>query len=207
MVVLAFAVTLEWDIVFPDRRDHLNLTPLPVRRGTFISAKFLAFLSFVVLFSAAANVLSVLGVAFFLPKWISESLGTLILYMGAHILASTAAYLFVFLFFVFLQALFMAIIGPRLFRAISPLIRFLLFIVSVFGILVSIVDARTLQKGIEWIVQLRAARPASALLVPPFWFTGIYESLVGRGDPLYTAGALIGLSAILVLGFATYLAI
>jgi len=206
MTILAFAVLLEWDVLFPDARDHLNLRPLPVKPSTLFTAKFLSFLAFVGLFSAAANALSVFGVAFFLPKWTGDSLTALLRYMGAHILATTAALLFVFLFFLFLQAALLAVLGGRAFRAVALTLRLGLAVACVALILVALVDPVTLSKGLEFLKARRGTRPSSLLLFPPMWFASLYEVLIGRSEALYAAGARVGLGSILVLGAADFLA-
>ena len=206
MIILALAVILEWDVLFPDRRDHLNLRSLPIGPGTLFTAKFLSFLLFVGMFSAAANALSVFGVAFFLPRWTGDSLEALLRYMGAHLLSTTAAFLFVFLFFLFLEAALLAFFGPRAFRAVSLAFRLVFSVLCVVAVLAALVDPYSLQKVLNHVSSLRTTRPTSVLLFPPMWFTGLYETLIGRRDPLYVAGANIGLAAILSLGLADFLA-
>jgi len=206
MIILAFAVLLEWDVLFPDAKDHQNLRPLPVGSNTLFAAKFLSFLLFVGLFSAAANALSVFGVAFFMPRWTGNSLPALFRYMGAHILSVTAALLFIFLLFLFLEAVLLALLGGRAYRAVALALRLGLAVLCVAVILVALVDPVTLKKGLDFLEARRAARPTSLLLFPPMWFASLYEILIGRPEPLYAAGAWIGLGSILILGAADFLA-
>jgi hypothetical protein len=207
MIILAFAVILEWDVLFPDGRDHLNLRPLPVGPNTLLAAKFLSFLLFVGMFSAAVNALSVFGIAFFMPKWTGNTIGALLKYMGAHLLVTTSAFVFAFLLFLFLEATLLAILSPRAFRAVALVLRLALAVVSVVVILVALVDPATLEKALDFLKSRRAVRPPSLLAFPPMWFASLYEILIGRHDPLYTAGANIGLAAILALGAADFLAL
>jgi uncharacterized protein YhhL (DUF1145 family) len=58
MILFGIVTLLEWDILFPDRRDFLNLMPLPIRLRTIFSAKLASFVLFVGLFSVAMNSLS-----------------------------------------------------------------------------------------------------------------------------------------------------
>jgi hypothetical protein len=207
MLILAFAVLLEWDVLFLDAKDHQNLRPLPVRPNTLLASKFLSFLLFVGLFSAAANAFSVFGVAFFLPRWTGDNLSALARTMGAHVLATTAALLFTFLAFLFLEAVLLVALGRRAFRAVALALRLGLAVACVAVILVALIDPSTLAKGLDFLKALRADRPSSILFFPPMWFTSIYEILVGRFDPLYSAGALLGLGSIVALGVADFLAL
>src|SRR4030042_1731210 len=58
MLVFGVVTLLEWDVLFPDRQDFLNLTPLPVRLRTVFAAKLVSFVLFVATFSVAMMRLS-----------------------------------------------------------------------------------------------------------------------------------------------------
>jgi len=42
MVVMGFVMVFEWDALFPDRKDYLILTPLPLGGGSIFAGKTLA---------------------------------------------------------------------------------------------------------------------------------------------------------------------
>ena len=46
MVVMGFVMVFEWDALFPDRKDYLILTPLPLGGGSIFAGKTLALVSF-----------------------------------------------------------------------------------------------------------------------------------------------------------------
>src|SRR5215510_7359759 len=58
MVVMGFVMTFKWDSLFPDRRDYLILTPLPISLREFFAAKVLALCAFLLLFVVAINLFS-----------------------------------------------------------------------------------------------------------------------------------------------------
>ena len=60
MVVMGFVMVLEWDSLFPDRRDYLCLTPLPLGGRTIFFAKLAALIAFLALFVLDANLLGAL---------------------------------------------------------------------------------------------------------------------------------------------------
>src|SRR6478609_275059 len=58
MVVMGFVMTFKWDSLFPDRRDYLILTPLPISLREFFAAKVISLFGFLLLFVVAINVFS-----------------------------------------------------------------------------------------------------------------------------------------------------
>jgi len=207
MVLLAFATLLEWDVIFLDKRDQANLMVLPVRTRTLIYAKSMAMAVFILFYTAAVCSLSFMVIAFVLPGWISNDLGTLGLYFAAHLLSSLAAFTFVFLLFVSIQAVMLLVLSPKLFKALSLFIRFGLAVVCIFLLMTLLVDRQTTERFFSSLAGLKDRGDVSVLLFPPMWFAGIYESILGRRDPLYSASVSIVLSAILVLGLAYFLAL
>ena len=207
MVLLAFATLLEWDVIFLDKRDQANLMVLPVRTRTLLYAKSTAMAVFILFYTAAVCSLSFMVIAFVLPGWISNDLGTLGLYFAAHILSSLAAFTFVFLLFVAIQAALLLVLSPKLFKTLSLVIRFGLAVVCIFLLMTLLVNRETTNRFFSSLAELKNRGDASVLLFPPMWFAGIYESILGRRDPLYSASVSIGLSAILVLGLVYFLAL
>src|SRR5579871_4700065 len=58
MTVMGLVTVIEWEMLFPDRRDYFNLTPLPIRVRTMFAAKIAALLGFLTLFSLTINAAS-----------------------------------------------------------------------------------------------------------------------------------------------------
>src|SRR5450755_1805515 len=58
MTVMGLVTVIEWEMLFPDRRDYANLTPLPIRLGTMFAAKMAALLGFLTIFTVAINAFS-----------------------------------------------------------------------------------------------------------------------------------------------------
>jgi len=55
MILMGFITVLEWDALFPDRRDYLILAPLPVGLPTLFTAKITALFLFLLVFTLALN--------------------------------------------------------------------------------------------------------------------------------------------------------
>src|SRR5215470_13337788 len=64
MVVMGFVMTFKWDSLFPDRRDYLILTPLPISLREFFVAKVASLCGFLGLFVVAINFFSCLMIPY-----------------------------------------------------------------------------------------------------------------------------------------------
>jgi len=206
MILLGLTTVLEWDVLFLDKRDFNNLMALPVRIGTIFCAKSASMFVFIIFYSAAVSSLSFLVVAFVLPGWISNSLGSLVAYFAAHLISATAAFIFVFLLLVFIEAMLLVLFGPKLFKTLSLVIRFCFLVASIFLLLMFLANRGSVNDFFSTLSDLKNRGDTSVLLFPPMWFAGIYETILGRHDPLYSASVYLGISAILVLGLAYFLA-
>jgi hypothetical protein len=60
MIVLGLITVYEWDMLFPDRRDYMILTPLPLAARTVFFAKITALAAFLLIFTVAINICSTL---------------------------------------------------------------------------------------------------------------------------------------------------
>jgi hypothetical protein len=204
MLFLGLATVLEWDALFLDRRDYTNLMPLPVRLRTVFLAKFASFFVFVLFLSVAVNSLSLMAPAFFLVRWISNSLSALGIYFLAQIAAVTASFAFTFFAFVFLVSVLLLVLGPRAFKTVSLFIRFGILAACVFLLMMFL--GGTAESFFVNLTVLKSRSDPAVLAFPPFWFTGLYEVIIGRGNPLYETAALYGLGATLALMTGSFLA-
>src|SRR6516164_1481597 len=122
MVVMGFVMTFKWDSLFPDRRDYLILTPLPISLKEFFAAKVMSLCGFLVLFVVAINAFSCVLVPyvyvvrnnawrFFFPAFF------------AHATAALSASMFTALLFAALQGVLINLMNPAAFRRLSPWIQ------------------------------------------------------------------------------------
>lgn len=206
MALLAFATILEWDVVFLDKKDFSNLGPLPIALRTLFYSKFMSFLLFIGLFSAAANAVAVFVFAFYLPKWRSPSLLFLIRYMIAHATSALAANLFVFFFCVFLEALLMIFLSARYFRRLSLYVRFLLLAGLIFLVMMFFVDSVSVSKTFSALTAYKDSRSPLVFAFPPMWFVGLYEVLLGTQDTLYRSLAVLAVASVVLMGAVTFVA-
>ena len=119
--------------------------------------------------------------------------------IAAHLIASSAASMWVCLAVASTQGLTLAVLGPRLFRRASTVLQVVLVGLIVFclaslpALNTSIVD--TLAGGAKaqpWILSM-----------PPVWFLGVYEWVLGTNDPTLLALARQAAVAIATVALAT----
>src|SRR3954452_22689705 len=95
MAVSGLVVMLRWESMFPDRRDFMNLAPLPLSTAKVLTARTIALAAFMLIFLIATNVFS----TFLFPMVVMEREGStseVLRFIGAHFIAVTAAGLFSF---------------------------------------------------------------------------------------------------------------
>jgi hypothetical protein len=205
MIIFGLVTLLEWDVLFPDRRDFLNLTPLPVRLRTIFLAKLGSFALFIGLFSVAMNSGAAVLFAIYLAPWRSEKS---LLFFGWHIvshLASAfAACSFVLFACVFLHFFLMAVFSGSFYRRISLVVRIVLVGGFIFLLLAFLLEPAILDKSFLSLAKYKEAGDPLLVRFPPFWFVGLYERLLGTSDPVFSAQARAAVLALLfsLAGFA-----
>ena len=195
MAIMGFICVLEWDLVFPDRKDFLIQGPLPISIRTIFTAKLLALMFFLSLFILAINSCSTLLYTL-VVKFERGPLLLLFRNMGSHAAAVSGGSFFVFFLFGSLQGLLTTVLSHRAFQKITRFVQLLLFFVLV---LVSFQFPRI-------CVMFKSLWSENHLLLtffPPAWYLGVYEVLMGKRDPQLIYFATIGFWA-LVLSMAVF---
>ena len=164
-----------WNALTIDRRDAFILGVMPVRRGAIVAAKLLSLLAYV----SALNLGMHAAASLVFGTSLGEARGPAAVGRGiaAHLLAASAAGLFVFLSVVALVSACLAIFGPRRFaRAAAPL-----QVLLVAAITTTLLLTLPLSRG---AVSLAHAPSQASWLtyMPPIWFLGLYETLAGTAS-------------------------
>lgn len=178
MVVMGFVMVFEWDALFPDRKDYLILTPLPLGGGTIFAGKTVALLLFLGLFVVDANFFCTL-----LGPLVSGGQGTtgdvVWKLVGVHAVAVISSGAFVALSIAAVQGVLINVLTGSGFRRVSPWVQ-----MALMALLIVVLFLTPLAcAAIRPLVQSN-----SPLLryFPPFWFLALYlDMLPGR-----PAGAL-----------------
>jgi hypothetical protein len=182
MLVIGLVAILEWDVMFPDKRDYANLRPLPLRVRTVLSAKFTSLFMFIGLFALSLNLLSSPFFILLLPHWRSSNVFYLFSSTLVHFMIMFLACFFGFIIYIVLFSVFQSLLGARLFFRASTYLRSFFLIVQFFLILIYI---RILVYGLDNLIstkQLLSNLPKVGRFFnyfPPFWFSDLYETILG----------------------------
>ncbi len=188
MILAGLLSVVEWDALFPDRRDYQVLVPLPITTRLLFATKLSSVLLLLGILWAAVN----LGPAVMFPAIVGSVTKSSFDYMrfvAGHVMATFAACSFVFLFFVGLQGIMLNILSPKWFRRLSVYIQLatVLALVLLFLLLPMLLFSVTarVHGNDPWMYAF-----------PPFWFLGLYQELIGRGSPVFSPLAQVAVAAI-----------
>lgn len=193
MAIVAAVAIFCWESVFPDRTDSIILTSFPIRPSFILSAKLATLGAVLLATTTAANFTT----TFFFPiaTMQSGSTGEAFRLYAAHIVAIGSASAFVFLTMLALQGLLANVMPYRLFQQISAWVQLL----SLFGVLF-------LFFVIPPIASISAlthpANRTTALILPPFWFLGLYQQILGTNHPFVLELSSMALRGLAISGLA-----
>ena len=195
-VVMGAITVFEWDLLFPNVLDVFVLSVLPIADRRLLLARVAAILIFLGLFLLGT---SSLGIIFF-P--LATETGDAISAYAAHFVAVTAAGLCAASLVLALQGLLISLLGARLFRAISSFLQSLVVMVLSIVLFLFPVFSRSLEALIQ-------SGGTAVRWFPPFWFLGVYESIVAGPSalPAFTQLAHTGYQAtalLMALAIITY---
>jgi pimeloyl-ACP methyl ester carboxylesterase len=196
MAVVGMFGIIAWDTVFPDRRDGMILSTLPVRTQTVFQAKVSAVAAGLGISIAAIN--SFTGLTYPMAATAGGLLGFLQTF-AAYWVTMVAAGMFVFCALLAIQGLAAELLSYRLFLRVSSFLQTAAFLV-VLGIYF------VTPGSLEFSVTAPENRSIAGWF-PSFWFLGLFQELNGPVDPIFTrlAGrALWGLSIAVTIAVTTY---
>jgi hypothetical protein len=197
MFVTGIATLWRWDSLFLDRRDYMNLVPLPVSLGNIFWANFCAIVALAGCFTIVVNAVSVI----LFPAAVvgsQDSILLLLRFAAGHGVAVFMASAFSFWFVFAIAGILLAVLPPAMFRHISLFARFAIAVV----LLVMLGSVFTVSQFVSDSSHYRAA------LLPPFSFLGLARTVWGRsGEPLVanmTTAALASLSVVILVALLAY---
>jgi hypothetical protein len=199
MAVTGIAAVVLWDALFPDRRECLTLSALPVRGRTVFLAKTLSVVVVFLTITAALNG----PTALFFPWIVLGDRGALAPFLWTafvHLTAVFAASAFVFFTFLCIQGLLINVLSFQKYKWISTWVQ--------LGSLFTILCLLFLVPNIAHPVRIADPRNATLVhLLPSFWFLGLYEQMLGSPVPIVrelAAMARTALAISAVLAIAAY---
>jgi predicted permease len=205
LLTLVFAVTglialIQWQSLFPGRRDYLALAGLPIRSRQIFAARFGAVLVFSTALVVAMNLLpSLVAPIEFGGRW--QKNPSFLVNVGAQAAASGLGCFFVLFAIVSIQGVLLNTLSGRLFARVS---------VYVQGALIGLMLLAGLYSWRirDWRQETIAQLPQFSSWAPPVWFAGLHERLLGDPDPFFHAmanRALLTALAAAVMAVVTYL--
>ena len=193
---MGLITVFEWDLFFPDLLDVLVLGTLPLEQRRIFLGRASAIGIFIVGFLFDANFLGSL-----MFPVVADPVYMLSFLVG-HIAGVAASGLFAAIFIVALQSLLLAVLGEGFFRRISLVLQgaavtVLVMLLLLFPVLSGVTPA------------LLQSHNDAILWFPPFWFLGMYQTLLDGSSalPIYRELAGRGLAALLavaVIGAVAY---
>jgi hypothetical protein len=194
MTVTGAVAVWRWDAIFPDRRDYMNLVPLPISTRTIFFANLVAVLFLVGLIAVDVNAASCI----LFPVVVGATQSKFLFFAtfaAVHAIGVVLASVFAFFAVFSVMGLLMAMLPPRAFKRFSAYIRGVVVVYLVTLLCTSFAVPDAIRRAKDTI-------PAWAYLMPSCWFLGLCQSLRGRAGPV-----LIGLSGLAIPGVVTVVGI
>lgn len=195
-VAVGIVTVFEWDMFFPDLLDLWVLKTLPIASFRVFAARVAAIAIFVAGFLFDANIFA----ALVLPE--ATDPPNLVRFLVAHTLAVGGAGLFAAAMVLALQGVLLSLLGERLFRRISLLLQSL----SITALLMFML----LFPVFSGVISTLLKSPGNlAIFCPPFWFLGVYQSILEGASSLaiynrLAAIAGVALSVVLAVTISSY---
>lgn len=202
MASMGLAAAVVWHSLLIDRRDVLVMGPFPVRGRSMLAGKALALLAWFGLLSAGMHPLGALFYGIHIGAVTSPLLGIAIVFV--HVTVASLAGLFMFLLVIAAQGTLLTLTGPRIFDRLAPLLQ----LVLATGVLLLFVALPLI--GSAAVSAIHGTPPTDRtwpLLMPPVWFVGVYESLLGTSSPMLhrlALQALLALAGLAAICLVTY---
>jgi hypothetical protein len=195
-VVMGLITVFEWDLFFPDLLDVVVLGTLPLAQRRVFFGRAVAIGIFIVGFLFDANFLAPL----LLPA--ATDPPHIVGFLAGHLAAVAAGGLFGAGSVVALQSVLLAVMGERLFRRISLVLQG-----AAVTALVMLLLSFPVLSGVT--PKLLQSHNGAVLWFPPYWFLGMYQTLLEGSSalPIFHELSRIGLTALLcaaVIGVVAY---
>jgi hypothetical protein len=173
MAGIGLFTTFQWPALFPSLRDYLTLAALPTRPRDVFVAKFTALLTLTTVVTVTIAWPPCILFAFVMAGQYSVS-GPL--QVPALFVSASLAGLFAFFCLVVFQGVLLNLLPVRQFQRVSLAVQGLLLIVFLCGLLFVL--------RIPDLAPWMNLRPSWSLYVPPLWFLGLDQVMLGNFDPL-----------------------
>ncbi len=199
MTVTGAVAVWRWDAIFPDRRDYMNLAPLPISTRTIFFANLIAVLFLVGLVAFDVNAVSCI----LFPMVVGATQSKFLFFVKfavVHAIGVVWASIFAFFAVFCVLGLLMAILPPRAFKQCSAYVRGVVVVYTVALLCTTFAVPNALWRA-------NGPAPSWTLLMPSTWILGLCQSLRGRASPVLTDFARLALpaiAAVVAIAFCAY---
>src|SRR5579864_1443686 len=191
MAITGIVTVLKWDNIFPDRRDYVNLAPLPIPTRRIFLANVTAIILIALVFAVDVNAVSSL----FFPMVVTmeePKFAAYVQFSRAHFAGVLLASLFVSFALFGLIGTLMVLLPDSIFRRIAIYVR-VLVVILLLGLLCSTFAVAPL------LSTLHAGTPSFLRWLPPVWFLGLSRMILGKADAAMAQMGAIGFWAIITV--------
>jgi hypothetical protein len=198
MTVTGAVAVWRWDAIFPDRRDYMNLVPLPISTRTIFFANLVAVLFLVGLIAVDVNAASCI----LFPMVVGATQTKFLFFLKfamVHAVGVVLASVFAFFAVFSVLGLLMAVLPARAFKRFSTYIRGIVVVYLVALLCTTFAVPNSLRRA--------GPVPAWTYLMPSCWFLGLCQSLRGRAGPglmELSRLALPGVAAVVAIALCAY---
>jgi len=198
MALSGLVALLEWQSLFPSKRDFLAFAGLPIGARQVFIARFCAVLLFISVLVMVTNFLpSVVVPAQMMGRW--QKNPSLVANIGAHAIAACLGCFFVFFSAMALQGALLHLLPRKLFARFSVYVQGagmgICFLAALFSWTIG-----------DWDAAMIGRLSHFGRWVPPVWFLGLHEALLGDGDAFFLAMKTRALSALMAATVITAVA-
>lgn len=199
MTVTGAVAVWRWDAIFPDRRDYMNLVPLPISTRTIFLANLVSVLFLVALVAFDVNAASCI----LFPMVVGATQSKFLFFVKfavVHAVGVVLASIFAFFAVFSVLGLLMAMLPPRAFKRFSAYIRGLVVVYLVALLCTTFAVPHSLRLA-------TGPAPPWTLLMPSCWLLGLCQSLRGRAGPVLaelSGLALPGVAAVVGIALCAY---
>ena len=191
MTVTGAVAVWRWDAIFPDRRDYINLVPLPISTRTIFLANLVAVLLLVSVLAIDVNAASCI----LFPTVVAAAQSKFVFalkFAAVHAVGVISSSIFTFLAVFSMLGVLLAVLPPAAFRRISTYVRgcVVVYLVALLCTSFAIPDL---------LRQVKGPAPFWTFLLPSCWFAGLCQFLRERATPVMMELARLTFPGIAVL--------
>ena len=199
MSLSALVALLQWQSLFPSKRDYFALAALPVRSRQIFIARFIAVFVFITGLILTANLTPSIAIPVQIAGHWAKNPSVLVNIFAYGVTACAACY-FVFLAVMALQGVLLHFLPRRMFARLSVYVQGLgmavFFLAALFSWTIG-----------DWQPATVAQITTYGRWAPPVWFLGMHEWLLGDRDAFFVAmnsRAVLGFGVVTAVTALTY---